>query len=196
MEQERSSARHRSNRNCTEKQLLYVAILQVKDYSKQSRFGLILNSLLNILLNMRINAFLVESPMFAINRASRTFDSFAKRTLFDNELSFIEGLILAAIFFESPDPITPSQLAKTFEMTRGNISHCISSLEAKDLLQRKVSPHDARAFLLTLKPAGKRAAVRVIGAFDRLQQSFERGVGKGALEDALRVVRQIERVVS
>src|ERR1700742_3699603 len=115
---------------------------------------------------MRIDAFLLESPMFAINRASRRFDALAARILAAAALSFLEGLVLAAIFFESPEPIKPSHLAETFGTTRGNVSHCISSLEGKGLLQRKIDPADARAYHLTLPPQGKRCALRVISAFD------------------------------
>ncbi|HZC44168.1 MAG TPA: MarR family winged helix-turn-helix transcriptional regulator, partial [Acidobacteriaceae bacterium] len=83
-------------------------------------------------------------------------------------------------------------LAATFATTRGNISHAISSLEAKGLLQRKIDPSDARGYLLTLKPAGKRCALRVIAAFDRMQQGFEREVGATTLANALEVIRALE----
>ena len=86
---------------------------------------------------MRIDAFLHESPMFAINRAARRFESLAARELDAESLNFLEGLVLAAMFFEAPGRVMPSQLAATFATTRGNVSHCVSSLEAKGLLQRK-----------------------------------------------------------
>lgn len=141
---------------------------------------------------MRIDAFLNESPMFAINRAARRFDSLTAQVLAADDLSFLEGLILAAIFFEAPAPVKPSQLADTFGTTRGNVSHCVSSLEAMGLLQRKIDPEDARAYLLTLKPQGKKCAVRVIGAFDTLQRGFEREIGKTALGEMLKSIRKIE----
>jgi len=141
---------------------------------------------------MRIDAFLKESPMFAVNRAARRFDSLTAQVLAADDLSFLEGLVLAAMFFEAPAPVKPSQLAETFGTTRGNVSHCVSSLEAKGLLQRKIDPEDARAYLLTLKPQGKKCAVRVIGAFDTLQRGFEREVGKAALSEMVRSIRRIE----
>jgi DNA-binding MarR family transcriptional regulator len=141
---------------------------------------------------MRIDAFLHESPMFAISRAARRFDSLAARTLAADELSFLEGLVLAAIFFEAPKLIKPSLLAETFGTTRGNMSHCISSLEAKGMLQRKIDPVDARAYLLALKPHGRRCALRVISTFDRLQKEFEKEVGKAALGETLRNIRRLE----
>lgn len=145
---------------------------------------------------MRIDAFLHESPMFAISRAARRFESLAGRALAGDDLSFLEGLMLAALFFEAPKMVKPSQLAETFGTTRGNVSHCVSSLEAKGLLQRKIDPNDARAFLLALKPHGKRAALRVIAAFDKLQKEFEGEIGKTALAEMLRAIRKLEaRVV-
>jgi len=144
---------------------------------------------------MRIDAFLAESPMFAIGRAARRFDILADRALAGGGLSFLEGLVLAAIFFERPALIKPSQLASTFGTTRGNISHCVSALEAKGLLQRRIDPDDARGYHLLLKPQGKRTAIGVIAAFDQLQRSFEHEVGKPALAQMLQTIRQLEEIV-
>jgi DNA-binding MarR family transcriptional regulator len=143
---------------------------------------------------MRIDAFLHESPMFAVNRAARSFESLAAQVLAADDLSFLEGLVLAAMFFEAPRPVKPSQLAETFRTTRGNVSHCVSSLEAKGLLQRKIDAEDARAYLLTLKPQGKKCAMRVIGTFDKLQKIFEDEVGKTALREMLKTLRKLDEL--
>ena len=130
--------------------------------------------------------------MFAVNRAARRFESLTTKVLAGDSLGFLEGLVLAAIFFEAPQPVTPSQLAETFGTTRGNVSHCVSSLEAKGLLQRRIDPNDARAFHLTLKPQGKRCALRVIGIFDKLQKDFEDEIGKAPLREMLKALRKLE----
>jgi len=130
--------------------------------------------------------------MFAVNRAARRFDALAARALATDRLGFLEALVLAALFFESPRRVKPSQLADTFSTTRGNLSHCLSSLEAKGLVERKIDPDDARAFRLALKPAGRRAAMRSIAALDRLQSGFEREIGKAALAEMLDSLRQLE----
>jgi DNA-binding MarR family transcriptional regulator len=132
--------------------------------------------------------------MFAVGRAARRFESLASRALAADDLSFLEGLTLAALFFEAPRLVKPSQLAETFGTTRGNVSHCISSLEAKGHLQRKIDPEDARAYQLTLKPQGKRCALRVIGALDKLQKEFEGEIGKTALQEMLRAIRKLEGI--
>jgi DNA-binding MarR family transcriptional regulator len=141
---------------------------------------------------MRIDAFLDESPLFAVNRAARRFESLTTQVLAADSLGFLEGLVLAAMFFEAPRLVKPSHLAETFGTTRGNVSHCVSSLEAKGLLQRKIDPEDARAYLLTLKPQGKKCALRVIAAFDKLQKEFEEEVGKAALGNMLKSIRKLE----
>lgn len=141
---------------------------------------------------MRIDAFLHESPLFAIRQASRHFESITARLLAADRVAFLEGLVLAALFFEAPAPVKPSQLAATFDTTRGNVSHCISSLEAKGYLQRKIDPADARGYELTLKPLGKRCALRAIEVFDRMQTDFEREIGKAALGEMLATLRRLE----
>lgn len=143
---------------------------------------------------MRIEAFLRESPLFAVTSTARRFEALTTRLLEEDELSFLEALVVAAIFFEAPKAVRPSSLAETFGTTRGNISHCLSSLEAKGLVQRRIDLEDARAYRLTLRPPGKKAAVRVIGAFDRLQRVFEQGAGKGALREMIAMLRQVEEV--
>ena len=145
---------------------------------------------------MRIDAFLRESPMFAVSRAARRFEALGAEALAADDLGFMEGLVLAALFFEAPRLVKPSQLSETFRTSRGNISHCISSLEARGLLQRRIDPEDARAYLLTLKPQGRRCALRVIAAFDRLQKGFEMEAGKTALGDMLKTLRKLEAGVS
>ena len=141
---------------------------------------------------MRIDAFLQESPMFTVSRAARRFEALGARALAADKLGFLEGLVLAALFFEAPRLVKPSQLAETFGTTRGNVSHCISSLEAKGLLQRKIDPEDARAYQLALKPQGKRCAVRVIAILDKLQNEFESEIGKPALNEMLTALRKLE----
>ena len=61
-------------------------------------------------------------------------------------------------------------------------------------MQRKIDPSDARAYLLTLKPPGKKCALRVIAAFDKMQQGFEQRVGRPTLTNALEVIRALESV--
>ena len=141
---------------------------------------------------MRIDAFLQESPMFTVIRASRRFESLAARVLSGDKIGFLEALVLASLFFEAPRHVKPSELASTFGVTRGSVSHCLTSLEVKGLVQRKIDAEDARVYLLSLKPQGKRCALRVIAALDRLQRAFEDELGKAALGEMLGALRRLD----
>lgn len=130
--------------------------------------------------------------MFTVIRASRRFESLAARVLSGDKIGFLEALVLASLFFEAPRHVKPSELASTFGVTRGSVSHCVTSLEAKGLVQRKIDAEDARVYLLSLKPQGKRCALRVIAALDRLQRAFEDELGKAALGEMLGALRRLD----
>jgi DNA-binding MarR family transcriptional regulator len=145
---------------------------------------------------MRIEAFLRQSPIFQASRIARRMEASLNAILRDEGLTFFEALVLAAIFFENKGGIKPSELAETFQTTRGNVSHCVSSLEAKGLVRRRIDPDDARSFRLLLQPGGKRRAVRVVGIFDRMQTHFEMSVGVAKLAGMLAQMRAVEELCS
>jgi DNA-binding MarR family transcriptional regulator len=143
---------------------------------------------------MRIDAFLRQSPVVQTSRAARKMEASLNLVLRDEGVSVFEALMLAAIFFEKRGEIKPSALAESFETTRGNVSHCISSLEAKGLVERQIDPNDARAVQLLLKPQGRKRAVRVMGILDRMQRRFEEGMGAQKLETMLAQMASVEEL--
>jgi DNA-binding MarR family transcriptional regulator len=145
---------------------------------------------------MRIESFLRQSPVFQASRIARRMEASLNLILREEGLTFFEALILASIFFERKGGIKPSDLADTFQTTRGNVSHCISSLEAKGLVRRRIDPEDARAFQLVLQPAGRKRAVRVAGILDRMQGRFESTIGIERLEAMLGQMRAVEELCS
>ncbi len=104
--------------------------------------------------------------------------------------------MLAAIFFEKKTMVKPSSLAETFQTTRSNASHCISSLEAKGLVARKIDPEDARGFQLVLTPTGRKRAVRVVGILDRTQTRFENAIGVQRLQQMIIALSAVEDLCS
>lgn len=141
---------------------------------------------------MRIEAFLRQSPIFQVGRIARRTEASLNAILRDEDLTFFEALMLAAIFFEEKGGIKPSDLAETFQTTRGNVSHCVSSLEAKGMVRRRIDLEDARSFRLLLQPVGKRRAVRVVGIFDRMQTHFEETLGAATLAGMVEQMRAVE----
>jgi DNA-binding MarR family transcriptional regulator len=143
---------------------------------------------------MRIESFLRQSPIFQASRIARRMEASLNLVLLEEGLTFFESLVLAAIFFEKKGGVKPSNLAETFETTRGNVSHCISSLEAKGLVRRRIDAEDARALQLVLLPAGRKRAVRVAGILDRMQRDFEEKVGAAKLEAMLEELHSVEEL--
>lgn len=145
---------------------------------------------------MRIQSFLRESPVFQVSRAARQLDTMLNLILRDEGVGFFEALVLAAIFFEKKGGIKPSELAETFQMSRANVSHCIASLEAKALVRRRMDAQDARGYRLTLLPAGRKRAARVVGILDRMQGQFEQIAGTAGLESMMRQLFIVESLCS
>jgi len=140
---------------------------------------------------MRIESFLKHSPVFQLSHSTRRIEVLLNRALHHDGLTFLEALVLAAIFFEKKG-VKPSDLAGTLRMTRGNISHCVSSLEAKALVRRRINPEDARALQIVLLPAGRKRAAHVAGILDRMQRQFEGMLGTKGLESLNRELFIIE----
>jgi DNA-binding MarR family transcriptional regulator len=145
---------------------------------------------------MRIESFLQQSPIFQASRIARRMEASLNLVLEGEGLTFFESLVLAAIFFEKKGGVKPSYLAEAFQTTRGNVSHCISSLEAKGLVQRRIDGEDARALQLVLQTAGRKRAVRVVGILDRMQRHFEERIGAAKLEAMLGQLHSVEELCS
>lgn len=145
---------------------------------------------------MRIEAFLEQSPIFQTSRIARRVEASLNVILRDEGLTLFEALMLAAIFFEGKGGIKPSDLAETFQTTRGNVSHSVSSLEAKGLVRRQIDQDDARSFRLVLQPLGRRRAARVVGIFDRTQTLFEEKMGVAKLAGMLEQMQAVEALCS
>ena len=87
---------------------------------------------------MRIDAFLQQSPMFAVNRAARRFESLTAQVLVADGLGFLEGLVnerCKTFVGEWGTPLTSCWerrlFAHTSSLTPGDddeIRSCISGL--------------------------------------------------------------------
>ena len=145
---------------------------------------------------MRIEAFLRQSPIVQAGRIARSMEASLNRVLKDEQVTAFEALVLAALFFEPHGAIKPSALAEAFETTRSNVSHCVSSLEAKGLVQRKIDPEDARAVQLVLRTQGKRRAARVVGIMDQMQRQLEGEIEAPKLEGMIQQMSEVEELCS
>lgn len=142
---------------------------------------------------MKIKRYLDQSPLFAINLAYENIVTSVNKTLKSQDLNLLQGLVLTALLFEDRGDLTPSQLAETFQTSRGNMSHIISHLEYKGWVKRSVNPDDARQFRIELKPEGKKKALSLIKFYDKIQSEFEDSLGQSA---CLKSIETLNRLVA
>lgn len=140
---------------------------------------------------MKIENYLRESPVFAINVIHERIVTRVNQRLREEKVNFLQGLILTALVFEEGENVSPSALADVFETSRANISHAISDLEYKGLVQRALNPRDARQFFIGLKPEGRKVAYRLIKFYDRLQEAFETKLGAGQCRKTVESLRTL-----
>jgi DNA-binding MarR family transcriptional regulator len=140
---------------------------------------------------MRIEEYLKASPVFSINRAQEDIARNLRSLFIKEEVSFLEALVLLALFFETPTPVTPSTLARVFRTSRGNMSHCLSYLNSIGLAKRRMRSKDARSYEIHLTEAGQERAIRLIKLFDQLQIDIEKKVGKAKLDDFNQTISEV-----
>ncbi len=141
---------------------------------------------------MKIDKFLAESPVFAIAKAARTVEANLNRALRGEGLGFFQGLLLVAVFFEESGRVSPSQLAASFSTTRSNISHGLSALEGRGLVKRQIDVDDARVLRISIRPDGRRAAMRLMKCFNALEAKIEGDVGGDRVRAAIAVMARVE----
>ncbi len=123
---------------------------------------------------MKIEAFTSSSYIFAIAHAYDVLWRGLNQKLKKSGCNVNEALVLIALYFEGTERVTPSALSSALRTSRGNISHCLSNLEAKRLLKRILSERDARQLIVALTPSGKRLAENLVVAFEQLESECER----------------------
>jgi DNA-binding MarR family transcriptional regulator len=143
---------------------------------------------------MKIDKFLAESPVFAIAKAARTVEANLNRALRSEGLGFFQGLLLVAVFFEDAGQVSPSQLAASFSTTRGNVSHGLSALEARGFVKRQIDVDDARVLRITIRPEGRRCAMRVMKCFNAVEARIEDELGVAKVGTAIEVMARVEQI--
>lgn len=141
---------------------------------------------------MKIDKFLSESPVFAVVKAARRIDANLNRALRGEGLGFFQGLLLVAVFLEESGQVSPSHLAASFSTTRGNVSHGLSALEGRGLVKRQIDADDARVLRITIRPDGRRVAMRLMKCFNSLEATIEADQGVARVKAAIALITRVE----
>ncbi len=87
-------------------------------------------------------------------RAANTLRTFAARQLDQTGLTLTQFAVLEALFHLGP--MSLSEVAKKILTTGGNLTMVAGNLEKQGLVSRKCSTEDARVYILSLTPKGKK----------------------------------------
>jgi DNA-binding MarR family transcriptional regulator len=143
---------------------------------------------------MKIQKYLNSSPVFSVNAAYEAILVQINQGLKKENLNLLQGLVLTALFFEDKNDISPSELAKVFRTSRGNMSHIISHLEYQGWIKREVSTQDARKFHIILKTDGKKKSLKLIKYFDKVQDFFETQMGPQNCKNLSERINQLSQL--
>ncbi len=143
---------------------------------------------------MKIKKYLHQSPLFALNVSYEAIIPKLNKQMKLNNLNFLQGLVLTALFFEERTDVTPSQLAEIFQTSRGNMSHILSELEYRGYVKRVVSTVDARQFKIELKAEGKKKAMALIKFYDQIQDLFEKELGVKGCKDTVEGIHTLSKI--
>jgi len=85
-------------------------------------------------------------------------------------LSLSDGRCLATI--GSFEPVSVKDLAERANLDKGQASRAAQALVGQGLVSKQVSPHDSRAVLLALTPAGRAVWARTMALIERRNQEM------------------------
>lgn len=139
---------------------------------------------------MRIRKFLDESPLFNLVLAYNEIIGDFQKRLSAEGVHFLEALILTGLFFEER-PARPTELAKTFHVSKSNLSHSLRSLEKKRWIERTSLDEDARAYLISLSRDGRKKAPKLIKLFDATENRLEQEFGNRKINPSLKLFRAV-----
>ncbi len=136
---------------------------------------------------MKIKTFLSQSLIFAAYRGKMLIVEPFQDRLAKEGVHLLQGLILTSLFFEERE-VRPMELARTFQVSKSNMSHALRDLEKKGFIKRSLHEQDARAYLFSLTPSGKKKTLSLVKTFDQVETAFEKEVGIKATKDFVNAV--------
>lgn len=121
---------------------------------------------------MKINGFLKKSIIVPTIFAASMLEAEVQKKIGEHGLSFLEALVLVAIVFEGRQ-CRPSELASNLQASRVRISQSIKTLVERNLVERNLERADARFVSIRVTAKGKTLSTKLIGAFDKINNSVE-----------------------
>lgn len=140
---------------------------------------------------LKIEKFINESATISLIFNGLRIQKELNSTLKEYDLTLNHALIMLSIFFEPEKTIRSNELTTLIPMTKGNISHCTSSLEQKKLISRKTIPDDLRGFEFSLTTKGQKQCMSLIKFFDKVESDCDKKFSAQKIKDFIEMSREL-----
>ena len=102
-------------------------------------------------------------------------------------------LSLLGTVYDHPG-ITQTELGKRLHIKRANMVPLLAELGARGLIERRPSDNDRRTQLVTLTPAGKKLARKLLEVHERLEADLVQHLGARESEQLLQLLKKFRRL--
>lgn len=138
---------------------------------------------------LKLEKFINESATISLIFNGLRLQKELNSSLKEYDITLNHALIMLSIFFEPEKTIRSNEIIALIPMTKGNISHCTSSLEQKKLVSRKVIPDDLRGFEFSLTAKGQKQCLSLIKIFDKVESDCDKKFSAQKLKDFIEMSR-------
>ena len=103
--------------------------------------------------------------------------------------------IVLSYLYDNDTNVIPSELGKMMNVSTPRITTILNKLEAKNLIERKISPEDRRNVFITLSNEGRKMAAEKKAQQEKLIQTLVSRVDEQDIQAFIRVLDALEIVI-
>lgn len=130
---------------------------------------------------MKISSYTEKSSIFQMYRLNNTVQANFVAELKNYDVNFLQSLVLLTVYFEGKNRVTPMSIVRELGLSKSSVSQCLSELESRGKIKRRMDEKDARSLYLVLTAEGRSDSTKIIGIYENLEKKMEK-IGKGRLD--------------
>ncbi|OUR95453.1 hypothetical protein A9Q84_16605 [Halobacteriovorax marinus] len=145
---------------------------------------------------MKIFQFQKNSLIYSIYHSNKLIQNDLGVKLKERNLTFPQSLVLASLFFEKSELLSPKDLEYSLDFSKSALSQTLSQLEGKKFIKRKINEDDARSFTILLTQQGKKISAKMVGDFDLVEKKIEKNLENRNRKLFLVILKSIRDIFS
>jgi len=99
---------------------------------------------------------------------------------------------LSVVYFNPR--LSQAELGQTLDMKQANVVKLIDELQARELLERKLSSNDRRRYEIVLTRRGKQFTAKLLDIHGKLEADLARSFGQDELQQLISLLRRFRQV--